>query len=113
MQGRATPPIARPNGEQDFREPALEVVAEEGVEDRIEGRVCVGERGGDVDEEPEVGRVMRVVGGQVADDHLVDPVGHPADDVNEDDRDHQPLDSPVRAEAARGSGKHGLVGGLA
>lgn len=87
LLGRATTRIVWPEKLQGFAESALEVVAEKGVKYWIDGRVGVTERSGNVNVKPYAVEEAIFVGGAIAGDHLVDPIGHP-DDVNEDDRDH-------------------------
>lgn len=69
-----------------FQEALLEVVAEEGVEDRVHGGVRVREAAGyQVDGHDEPGGVL--LGGQLRE--LGNPVGEPAADVDGDDGQHQ------------------------
>lgn len=77
-------------------EALLEVVREEGVEDRVHGGVGVGEAGGEeVDGDDDGG--LADVGGCADEGHLGYPVGEPAEDIDGDDGEDQLRYLSVRA----------------
>ena len=80
---------------EGLHEALAEVVAEEGVEQRVEHAVGEGEHGEDV-EEDDAAQVQPLALLHVEGDvHLETPVGQPARHVHRDHRQHQPRHPPV------------------
>ena len=99
VEGRLAPPpeVAETGGAETF----LEVVRQEGVEDRVDGRVCVLEAAGGEDEQQ--GGVRQTLGrGGEEEEELQSPVGEPAEDVDGDDGQHQPSDGSLQSLLAGG-----------